>query len=234
MSGLCAPFVRSFRSIMLAGLALGTAAPALADGAGTAYISNERGNSVTVIDLAANTVLATWPVGQRPRGIALSRDGAKIYVAVGTDNAVEVRDRMSGRLITSLPSGQDPEQFWPSRDGHLLYVANEDDAAVTAIDLTKGEVAWQVPVGREPEGVTESPDGKWLVVTSEDQLGRHRHAQGRRPDRHPTAPAPRRIHPRWQGAVGRRRNRASGSGDRSDQPQSHRDAGVQPAGHAKL
>jgi YVTN family beta-propeller protein len=52
-------------------------AVAHAEGAGTAYISNERGNTVSVIDLGSGKAVATWQVGARPRGIALSRDGGK-------------------------------------------------------------------------------------------------------------------------------------------------------------
>ena len=90
-------------------LALGVGGAALAQsgGAGTAYVSNERGNSGTVIDLAADKVIATWPVGQRPRGIALSRDGTKVLVAVGTDNAVVTR--CASRLKYCVaPNGRRP------------------------------------------------------------------------------------------------------------------------------
>ncbi|MCJ2182649.1 PQQ-dependent catabolism-associated beta-propeller protein [Novosphingobium sp. 1949] len=133
-----------------------------------AYVSNERSSSVTVVDLASNRVIAEWPVGQRPRGIAMTRDGKYLLICVSLDNAVEVRDPHSGALIRTLPSGADPEQFFPSHDGRLLFVANEDNAAATAIDLAAGKVAWQVAVGEEPEGIAQSPDGKWLLVTSEE------------------------------------------------------------------
>ena len=41
----------------------------------TVYVSNEKGNSITVIDAATLKVVATWPIGRRPRGSVLSRDG---------------------------------------------------------------------------------------------------------------------------------------------------------------
>ena len=41
----------------------------------TVYVSNEKGNSITVLDSATFEVLETIPVGQRPRGIALTKDG---------------------------------------------------------------------------------------------------------------------------------------------------------------
>ncbi|HUH85857.1 MAG TPA: hypothetical protein VLX85_14700, partial [Stellaceae bacterium] len=35
----------------------------------TVLVSNEKGNSITVLDAASLKVLRTVPVGQRPRGI---------------------------------------------------------------------------------------------------------------------------------------------------------------------
>ena len=40
----------------------------------TVYVSNEKGNSLTVIDSATLEVQATIPVGQRPRGIKMTKD----------------------------------------------------------------------------------------------------------------------------------------------------------------
>ena len=59
------------------------------------YVSNERSNSVTVIDASSDKVVATIPVGNRPRGIGVSPDGKTIYVALGHDNAIAVVDAAS-------------------------------------------------------------------------------------------------------------------------------------------
>src|SRR5258708_5536452 len=45
-------------------------------------ISNEKSGDVTVIDGASNKVIATIPVGKRPRGIHPSPDGKTLYVAL--------------------------------------------------------------------------------------------------------------------------------------------------------
>src|SRR6478735_3186981 len=46
------------------------------------YVSNERSGDVTIIDGATNEVLATVPVGKRPRGIHCSPDGKQVYIAL--------------------------------------------------------------------------------------------------------------------------------------------------------
>ena len=108
------------------GIAVGAvwlALPAAAQGE-TLYVSNERGDSVSVVDTASGQVTATWAVGGRPRGITLSKDGRYLYLCASTDHAVQVIDRATGKLVAELPSGQDPEQFALSRDGKTLFVAN--------------------------------------------------------------------------------------------------------------
>ncbi len=46
-----------------------------------AYVSNEKGNSISVIDTDKMETIATIKTGQRPRGIEVSRDGKLVYVA---------------------------------------------------------------------------------------------------------------------------------------------------------
>ena len=41
----------------------------------TAYVSNEKSNTISVIDTDKFTVVNTIKVGQRPRGIELTKDG---------------------------------------------------------------------------------------------------------------------------------------------------------------
>ena len=51
-----------------------------AEAAPFAYISNFTSNTVSVIDTASNTVTATVAVGTDPYGVAVSPDGARVYV----------------------------------------------------------------------------------------------------------------------------------------------------------
>jgi YVTN family beta-propeller protein len=48
-----------------------------------AYVTNEKSNDISVIDTGTDKVLATVPVGERPRGIRPSPDGKHVYVALG-------------------------------------------------------------------------------------------------------------------------------------------------------
>ena len=67
-----------------------------------AYVSNEKGNSISVIDTDKMETIATIKTGQRPRGIEVSRDGKLVYVALGDDDIIQIIDTKSlnsGRRI---------------------------------------------------------------------------------------------------------------------------------------
>src|SRR5215467_1499786 len=51
-------------------------------GAEIVAISNEGSNDVTLIDTDKDEVVATVPVGKRPRGMRLSADGKRLFVAL--------------------------------------------------------------------------------------------------------------------------------------------------------
>jgi len=133
----------------------------------TVYVSNEKGNSITVLDSETFEVLETLPVGQRPRGIMLTKDDKHLLVCASDDNTVQMVDVATREIVGDLPSGPDPELLNLHPSGSPVYVANEDDNLLTVIDLNDKKVLAEVIVGVEPEGVGVSPDGSTVVVTSE-------------------------------------------------------------------
>ena len=119
----------------------------------TAYVSNEKSNTVSVIDTDKFTVVNTIKVGQRPRGVELTKDGKFVLVAVGDDDTIQVIDVRTHEIVATLPSGPDPELFTQDHTGKILYVANENDNTVTIIDLERRVPLDEVQVGVEPEGM---------------------------------------------------------------------------------
>src|SRR5437667_12834706 len=66
-----------------------TAAASPASALPFAYITNFGSASVSVIDTATNTVVATVPVGAAPFGVAVNRAGTRAWVADADGNAVD-------------------------------------------------------------------------------------------------------------------------------------------------
>ena len=133
----------------------------------TAWVSNERDNTLSVIDVDTLELIETVPVGQRPRGIAFSPDYTKLYICASDSDAVQVLDVATRTIVADLPSGADPEFFDLDPTGRNLYIANEDDAITTVVDTAERRVVAQIEVGVEPEGMAISHDGHWAVTTSE-------------------------------------------------------------------
>ena len=96
--------------------------------AATAYVSNEKDDSISVIDLASQTVTETLKVGMRPRGLLLSSDNKLLYICASDSDRVQVMDLATRKIIKELPSGADPEQFALHPNDRWLYISNEDDA----------------------------------------------------------------------------------------------------------
>lgn len=140
------------------------ASPAVAD---EIWVTNERDDTISVIDTDTLQVTRTIAVGERPRGITFAHDYSVVYVCASASNAVQVIDPVSGEILHDLPSGEDPEQFVLHPDGKHLYIANEDDAITTVVDVDSRTVVAQISVGIEPEGMAVSPDGKIVITTSE-------------------------------------------------------------------
>src|SRR5918993_590600 len=150
------------------------------------YVSDETGGNVIVINPDEGTVVERIPVGKRPRGIRVSRDGKQLLIALsgspiagpGVDESklpppdraadgIGVVDLATHKLVRTHHSGQDPESFDISKDGTKVYVSNEDAAEMSVLDLTSGTVTARVKVGEEPEAVTLTPDGRFAYVGCE-------------------------------------------------------------------
>ena len=152
------------RIVLAVAAALFTTAPAFAD---EIWVSNEKDDTISVIDLDTLEVSRTIDVGERPLGITFARDHSVLYLCASDSDTVQVIDPETGKVLHELPSGEDPEQFVLHPDNRHLYIANEDDAITTVVDTETRRVIAQIDVGIEPEGMAVSPDGKIAITTSE-------------------------------------------------------------------
>src|SRR5262245_24772097 len=82
------------------------AAPAAPPALGV-YVTNETGGNLSIIDAGTGTVVATVPLGKRPRGIVASPDRSLLYVAlsgspIGGPNVDESKLPSAGRRVDGM------------------------------------------------------------------------------------------------------------------------------------
>ncbi len=121
------------------------------------YVTNERSGDVTVINGADLKVVATIPVGKRPRGIHVSPDGKLVYVA------------LSGTPIEAPPQidAHGNPVFEKKRDGDD---DNADKAAdgIGVLDIAAQKLTGKLHAGSDPEEFALSKDGRHIYISNED------------------------------------------------------------------
>ncbi|MGH8149207.1 MAG: beta-propeller fold lactonase family protein [Steroidobacteraceae bacterium] len=152
-----------------------------------AYVTNEISGDLSIIDGRTLRVVATVPLGRRPRGIEASPDGRYLYIALSGSpimgppgshhgprpppdkaaDGIAVFNAATRSVVRVIRGVSDPEKLAVSPDGKRLYVASEDAGRAVVMDIATGRTLASVPVGAEPEGVRVSPNGRFVYFTSE-------------------------------------------------------------------
>jgi YVTN family beta-propeller protein len=141
---------------LLAFASVGTAAPA----AYRVYVTNERSGDLTVIEGTGFNVIATVPVGKRPRGIHVSPDGKTVYVAVsGTPIEAPPQLDAHGNPIFERKKGDDDDDD---------SGADKSADGIAVVDVAAGKLTGTLQAGSDPEEFALSRDGRSIYISNED------------------------------------------------------------------
>lgn len=130
-----------------------------------AYITNSGSGTVSVLDVATNSVVGTVLVGNLPAGVAVNASATRVYVTNQGSNSVSVIDTSSNAVIATIGVGSFPIGIAVNPAGTRVFVANFVSHTLSAIDATTNTVLATVPVGRFPIGVAVDPAGTRVFVT---------------------------------------------------------------------
>ena len=142
-------WARGFMALFAIVLAALTACPA--EAAPFLYVTNfDTAGTVSVIDTATNTVVATVAVGSLPTGVAVTPDGTHVYVANSNDNTVSVIRTATNTVVKTIPVGTFPDYVAVTPDGTKVYVTNSGSNNVSVIHRPGNTVVKTIPVGTAP------------------------------------------------------------------------------------
>jgi YVTN family beta-propeller protein len=146
--------------VAAAGSPLATAAPQSYQ----IYVTNEVSGDITIIDGGSFKVVATLPVGKRPRGIHVSPNGKTVYVAT-SGSPIEGPPPLdaAGNPILKKNSKSDDDD-----DDDDKSKADKSADGISRIDVATRKVTGKIHAGSDPEEFAISQDGKHIYVSNED------------------------------------------------------------------
>ncbi len=146
----------------------------LAPDGDTVYVKDDRG--LVVLDARTWQVRQELPAkgGTSLHGIALSRDGSRIYLTTADSQILEAGITAAGkwdwRRTISLPGAKPKGSSYPcgiglSPDGKRAYVCLSRSNSLAVVDLEAGKMIAEMPVGIAPYGVVLTQGGSTAYVT---------------------------------------------------------------------
>jgi YVTN family beta-propeller protein len=164
------PFIRKIkmkRICLLAGVASAVLAFSAA-AAPFAYVPNEESGTISVIDTATDEVVKEIRAGDKPRGLAVSRDGKKLYVSDQPHNSLVVIDLEKLEPVDSIYL-ENLRKGWYFSRWKVGVAAVEVSNAIAFINTETNKKEFLVKVkGENPEHAVFSPDGKWVYSSAEE------------------------------------------------------------------
>jgi YVTN family beta-propeller protein len=125
--------------------------------------------SISVIDVASGKQTKQIPnVGQEACGLALSKDGGKIYINVGgyVNNYLVINTKTDVVAKQGNTGGFDSHGIRLTPDGKELWLANRQSNSIVILDTaTDSPVARIADVGDRPDLIEFSPDGTRAFAT---------------------------------------------------------------------
>ncbi len=98
-----------------------------------AYVPNEKSGTITVIDTETDTVVAEVKAGDKPRGLAASKDGKTLYISDQPNNVLVKVDIEQRIAAGTVELGESPEGVSISPDGKWVAAASEISNSVNFV-----------------------------------------------------------------------------------------------------
>jgi len=167
---------------VLAGIALCTVSVSLAAAQQSKLRivqTNSAGDNVHIIDAATNKVVGEIKGIEAPHGVAVSPDGARIYISEEAGNTLTVVDGKTLQVTKQIPLSGNPNLIDITPDGRRIYVAialtyndlsdfpqvkPNSSGGVDVIDTVSLQNIKTIPMRGGVHDLNVTPDGKYVIV----------------------------------------------------------------------
>jgi YVTN family beta-propeller protein len=145
---------------------------AIAHDLGKVFVSNGRGNNVSVVDL--NTLKTTSKVatGENPDAILYEPSKQEVYAFNGRGKSATVINAKTGEVVTTIPLDGKPEFAQTDAKAGQVFVNLEDKNAIAAIDIASHSVkaTWPIAPGEEASGMAIDVANHRLFIGCSNKL----------------------------------------------------------------
>lgn len=136
------------------------------------FVVNTGDASVSLVDLATMKEVSRHPVGPRPYGIAVMKDGKSVAVGVEDEECVKFFSLPSFELQAKVPIGKmHNDHIILSQDGSEIYVADFYSDDMFVIDVTARKESARITGCSAPHVVKYGPLKKNVYVTCKKITG---------------------------------------------------------------
>ncbi len=131
-----------------------------------AYIPSQDSDSLSVIDLATNTVVYKMAAGDGPNGISVSPDGNRVYVSNGNSNTISVINTHTNSVVSTIPVAGSPKTLRCSPDGSKVYIAIPNSNSISVINTATNTISTSIPAVGSVLSMDFSADGTKLYAAN--------------------------------------------------------------------
>ena len=142
--------------------------PAAVFAGAPAFVVNNNGQSITIIDIATRQVTGTIPVGNQPSELLILLDNRFALLTEYGDNRVRKIDLRVPGGIAEAPTGVGPGSITVSPGARTAYIANSTSNDISVVDVATMTLTATVPVGSTPIQVNRRPDGAFIYSVDQD------------------------------------------------------------------
>jgi YVTN family beta-propeller protein len=134
----------------------------ISSGSPLGWEANDAGK-VMAIDTATDKIIWSSSVDGSPHHLAVSPDGARLYVPLFDRNYLEVLDAHNGQFVARWYSTVGNHSLEISRDGARLYVGNMLADLIWVYDTASGKVVKVMRAGEAVRPLRLDPQGTHII-----------------------------------------------------------------------